>query len=306
MARIDDIERLLQNALAPLYKQNADLNTKLEKIENAIETYNNSNDMIQTTISRLEKQLKNKEKLIEKLDMKTRERNLLIFGVTENKNENVEQTVIKLMGEELKINLSANDIEGAIRIGRSAETGKSRPIFVELNSKKIKKAIFMNSKALKGTNIFLEHDFPKEMVETRKALRTHLRKAKQEGNRAFLSNEKLIINGTPYSLSELEGFQHEKEDRFNQEEALPRRLSNSFEQIHLQREKTNDEIEIDYSVWTPGPPTQQTKINETRKPANVGKWKIKGPAQMKGPLDKHVMTRARSQSTSKNRSPKNQ
>ena len=51
---------------------------------------------------------------------------------------------------------------------------------------------------LKGTNIGIAEQFPKEIADARKALYPVFKKAKKEGNMALLIKDKFFINGQRY------------------------------------------------------------------------------------------------------------
>lgn len=89
MASIQEIKQLLDNYLAPIIKHNNEVNCKLDVMQNALNLFATTNESTQETINRLGNEIREKDKIIAKLDMKTRERYIMVFGLRENVNENV-------------------------------------------------------------------------------------------------------------------------------------------------------------------------------------------------------------------------
>lgn len=56
---------------------------------------------------------------------------------------------------------------------------------------------------LKGTDIWIDEDFPKKVQEERKVLIQQMKEARKKGYRTQLRYNKLIINGTVYEAKDL-------------------------------------------------------------------------------------------------------
>lgn len=68
----------------------------------------------------------------------------------------------------MEVNCHEREIDFVKRTGNKG--GKSRPLLVGLASSNLKMEIMRSRGKLKGSNIFLEDDMPKLMVEERKKL----------------------------------------------------------------------------------------------------------------------------------------
>ena len=90
------------------------------------------------------------------------------------------------------------EIEWAHRLGRKREDGKPRAIVAKFLRYQDKEHIRKSAHLLKGTNIGITEQFPKEIADARKALYPVFKKAKKEGNMALLIKDKLFINGQRY------------------------------------------------------------------------------------------------------------
>lgn len=94
------------------------------------------------------------------------------------------------------------DIVEIKRIGKREEN-KIRPIMVELRNGNKRIDILKASKQLKRTKFSINEDFPRDVQEQRKVLRKHLISARELGKRATMRYNKLIVNGTVYTVEEL-------------------------------------------------------------------------------------------------------
>jgi len=119
----------------------------------------------------------------ERLDVELRKRNLIIFGLTDNKNDDdaiTKAKVIKLFSE--KLSLSNITIDTTHRISTYAD-GKRRPIRVQLLFQHERDAILSQRNKLKiitdgaGHKIFINEDLPLKTRLCRKVLRTKLAEA---------------------------------------------------------------------------------------------------------------------------------
>ena len=70
---------------------------------------------------------------------------------------------------------------------------------VKFNFYQDKEYVRHNAKKLKGTKIGVSEQFPGEIERVRKELYPELRKAKEEGKRAKIVRDKLIIEGKVFN-----------------------------------------------------------------------------------------------------------
>nr|XP_047125257.1 uncharacterized protein LOC124807423 [Hydra vulgaris] len=139
------------------------------------------------------------EKLVD-LENRSRRNNLRIEGVNELPGEtwnDCEKIVKDIFSKKLKI---PNEIiiERAHRSGPK-KVGKHRTIFIKLlktpnnlhKNYNDKKRILFNSKNLRGTGIFINEDFAKETIETRKRLWGEVLNLRKEGKYAILKFDKI-------------------------------------------------------------------------------------------------------------------
>ena len=160
---------------------NAALDSKLDQLATRIEA------MVTSKIDELEKKFQNVEKEMEKLkddvnesinhvedllrqdidqtweyavrnEQYSRKNNLHVLSLEEEEGENLEEKFIKLVGENLQEEVSADEIEIIHRIGApknerdrgSRRDTRPRPVIVKLQSHKTKIKIILKRKLLKG------------------------------------------------------------------------------------------------------------------------------------------------------------
>ena len=132
-------------------------------------------------------------------------RNNLVFGnIFEKESERPEQTEIELrkfMMEKLKI---AQDLVNKIqfervhRMGQKEENGKHRNIVAKFTLFKDKEIVRKQGKQLTGTNYYMFEQFPREIAQK---LVPKMKAAISSGKQAWISYDKLYINGRPVKNS---------------------------------------------------------------------------------------------------------
>lgn len=153
-------------------------------------------------LNKVEKQNKLFEEKIEQLERKSRENNIIIFGL-KHPAQNISLDFLtselkKLIGVEVK----ETDLKNYYTLGKT----ETAPIKVEFLSFFKKSSILSNSKKLKGTNTIISNDLTDKQREEGKILRKHLSLARQDNNtNCFIRRNKLHVNNKVYTLEELEG-----------------------------------------------------------------------------------------------------
>lgn len=154
----------------------------------------------------MKEQIIGQERKIEALEREARRRNLVFKGIDEDEKEEPKVTkekVIKTV-ERLGIKIEPEaDIDETRRLGRPI-IGKTRPILLKLTTGDKKIEILKNSKALKGTNIWIDEDYTKETQQERQQLITPLKEARRKGHRAYLRHNKLVVNDEVYEMKNSE------------------------------------------------------------------------------------------------------
>lgn len=190
---------------------------------------------------RLSKKVEEQEDRIGRLERAVRSKNIVIKGIAdeERENENLTKEKIDRVIQKIGVNVEIErDIDEIGRIGKFEE-GKKRPILVKLLKESTKSKILKNAKQLKGTTIWIEEDFPKNIQEERRTLIPRLKEARNRGHRAVLKYNKLIVDGEIYRGGE-EGQWKEVEQEEDEEGARSAGMKRTVEIRSPEGDSTND------------------------------------------------------------------
>ena len=124
----------------------------------------------------------------------TRKRNIRIEGLNETKQENWEQTQVKV--QELlnnKLDLENVKVDFAHRVNRKQNRSGPRPIIARLMHDSDKDKTMRSSWKLKGSQIYVNEDLSEFTLQKRKDQMTEMKNARQAGKIAYFKKEKLVI-----------------------------------------------------------------------------------------------------------------
>lgn len=144
--------------------------------------------------------LKDKINLVER---KTKKYSLFVYGLKEEENnlEDIQQ-LLNLCVETLNLSCTFSDFRDIYRIGNSTE-GKIRPLVAEVVSYQLKSEILKNCKVLKGSGIFITHEYTSTDYKNRKLLRKNLSLARSLNLNANIKNNILYVEEEKYTLEDL-------------------------------------------------------------------------------------------------------
>lgn len=146
-------------------------------------------------------QVKNLENEIEYMKIGKRNNNIILFGLeeTEKTTHELLQIVKNILKSDLDISILDHEVNKIHRIGnKNTESNKHRPILCTFVSNWRKNEIIKNKKKFK--KIYVTEDYPKEVLEKRKALQSRLVEERNKGNIAYLKYDKLIVKGNVNNL----------------------------------------------------------------------------------------------------------
>ena len=142
----------------------------------------------------------------EKLKLETylRRQNLVIEGVNESENEDVQNKVTNLLADKCKIVLRAIEIDKIHRYGKSV-AGRPRPIIIRFMSHSSRDRILFTYRGLKDkpSNLFVNEDLPYEIKTRRADVRAVANQAKSVGARVKLQGDRVVIDSKVYTFNTL-------------------------------------------------------------------------------------------------------
>ena len=184
------------------------LETKMKTIEDSRQFDSKSLDLLQAKQKQIDSimhkmqkmEADQKEKLI---DLQCREMrdNLIFYNFKEEQGETDQlcmEKLYRLMENELALQ-NAREIQfhRVHRMGRF-NRNKTRPIVAKFAFYPDRERVRGAAKNLEGTSFSIGQQFPKEVQDRRRVLVPMTKKAKLEGKEAYISVDKLYINGTQY------------------------------------------------------------------------------------------------------------
>ena len=184
-----------EREISSLRQENIELQRSLEFTQSEVSS-------LKTEISELKNSMvannsQNTQEISERvrtLEDRARVKNIRICGLTENEDENAEQTqnkVKKLLSEKLQIN--EVNVNAAFRVGQRTPGNEPRTIIAELPSVRDKVTCLKMSSRLKGTNVYVNEDVSRATQEIRKTKLPLLKQRRQEGNIAYFSGTEIIV-----------------------------------------------------------------------------------------------------------------
>ncbi|XP_057663191.1 uncharacterized protein LOC130898139 [Diorhabda carinulata] len=159
---------------------------------------------------------------IENIERKTKENNIVIFGLDTKPEEITPEYICNELGRLVNVTINESDLNNIYSLGRKERA----PIRVEFVSYLKKSEVLKNAKNLKGTNISVANDLTLIQREEHKILRKHLILAKTNNHiNCYIRRNKLFVDGKIYSPEELEVIETTEINRpkSNSEPATPKR-----------------------------------------------------------------------------------
>lgn len=177
-----------QQQVASLTSENAQLRESVKNLTDGVSQLSNENKKIKETI----------------LDLQARSMrdNLVFAGIPERAEENPEETVKSFLQQQLKLPLDAVRNITFHRVhrmgGKKQDSRRPRPIVAKFEHYKQKEQVRSRGRELKGTDFSMNDQFPKEILDRRRALFPLRKKFIGEGCRAVITVDKLYVNGQLY------------------------------------------------------------------------------------------------------------
>ncbi|KAI5753354.1 hypothetical protein M8J77_026134 [Diaphorina citri] len=201
------MEETMKNFLAQITSK-LDTNNQLIKSE-AEKINTNMNKKLQPLVkevAEMKQKVQNLEKNIEinmsRINKIEKKRNLIIFGLEQEEEEDptmLEEKLLQLFKEKLNIKVETFEIDFIKRFGKAKD---KKPIVVGLTTWKRKISILTQTPKLKGTNIVIKEDFPKDVIEIRKKLYPQMKTYREQNRKAILKYDKLYVDGKPIVAEE--------------------------------------------------------------------------------------------------------
>lgn len=194
------------------------ISEKLVTMDGKLEQIMKENEGIKHENAKLKNHVMAQDRKIVWLEREIRRKNIVIRGVEDKDKEKGEETMCEMITviQKLGVQINKEEIDEVKRIG-SYKEDRQRPILAKLTSGNKKWEILNNTTKLKGTNIWIDEDYTKETMEERKRLIPIMKEAREQGHRAYLKHNKLVIDNEVYETKG-EGEEKSEKERENTQE----------------------------------------------------------------------------------------
>ena len=202
---MDEILKEILARLEEMGRGNSRMENKIDDIQREMTKLRKENEELREENRMMRDAANGQLSRIEWLEREIRKRNVVMQGVEEEKNESEEQLMVKVKEVFNRMNLAAlreTDITELRRIGKERE-GFKRPVLMEVRTMNMKMEILRKKNKLRGTEIYINEDYPKEVQKQRRDLVKFMRTAREQGHEATLIYNKLRISGRIYTLEQL-------------------------------------------------------------------------------------------------------
>ena len=129
-------------------------------------------------------------------------KNLIIYNLEEEESNyfQLESCVLSIINDGCQVKCENTEIDFIKRLGR--KSNKIRPVLVGLTSWRKKMLIMQNKKLLKGSNLILVDDLPKDILQKQKELVPIMQKFRKEGRKAFIKFDEIMVDGKIWNEEE--------------------------------------------------------------------------------------------------------
>ena len=179
----------------------SDLTKTTQQAQVKIDKLLEDNTALQTENRELRTKMNDLETKLDDLEGRSRRNNLIFHGLAKRSGqgretwEDCENLVKKTLSDKLGLDTTEIKIDRAHRIKNANDTG---PIIVRFEHYKDKENIFRERRKLKDTSVYINEDFTSRVRDIRKKLFTFVARFREEGKRANLSHDHLIVDGEKF------------------------------------------------------------------------------------------------------------
>ena len=206
--KLDRVEKKMNTFDKKISDITSNLNRGFEETGRLIEELQSRSDGMEFGLDKLEEalskvQLENKRLKDEMVDLKSRSMrdNLLFSNIPETTNETPRDTE-KILRDFLKntVKMDVNIVDNIQfdRVHRIGGSRSPRVIVAKFNQFQQRQLVREQSKNLRGTNFYINEQYPPEIVAERKELSRIMKRKREEGHNVRLVYNKLYVDNRLY------------------------------------------------------------------------------------------------------------
>lgn len=141
-------------------------NMVMVKIGDKLQQLMDKCEALEKSNTRLKEENEELATSLDELQQYTRRNSLRIFGLKEEKNENVDQAVVNILNDKLGVAISIDNIDRCHRLGAFRPgSQKPRAIIIKFTSYRYRAKVFHEKKKLKGSGITIREDLTRARME---------------------------------------------------------------------------------------------------------------------------------------------
>ncbi|XP_076446978.1 uncharacterized protein LOC143284196 isoform X1 [Babylonia areolata] len=196
--KLEEMKQELKQEVRELKEDYAALRSDLRGVREEMTKLREENEELKKTNKDLCQKLTDCDARIDDLEGRSKRNNLLFYGLPRRPNEtsaDCEGVVQDLLTDSLDM----TDVMEFDRVHRLSSRPDS-PVIACCTYYRQKVNILKAKGKLKGTNIFIGEDFSKGVRDIRRRLTPHLKKARQDGKRATMVFNHLLIDGKKFTV----------------------------------------------------------------------------------------------------------
>ena len=209
LTKLDTLETKVNSFEAELKKLWVHIDDKYRKSEDRVRAVEGQVDGIafdvgvaQDKMTQIEQDHNKFKESLTYLQSQSMRNNLIFSGIAElpsERPEDTEKLIRDFICEKLHVaraTVNQLKLERAHRMG-PISSNYTRKIVCKFNLFPEREMVRKLSNKLKGTTFYINEQFPADVVEKRKRLQPRLKRAKESGQRAWISYDTLFIDGKP-------------------------------------------------------------------------------------------------------------
>lgn len=209
LSSLESLEKKVENFDSELKRIWRSIEEKHKKIDCRLTTVEEKSESVEFAVGQIQSQiteLENKRDKVSEdllyLQSQSMRNNLLFTNIPESTSEGAEETERKLRAhihEKMRVAKEVVDEISFERVHRTGvkQDGKIRNIVAKFTLFKERELVRRQWKTLKNTPYSVFEQFPKEIAEKRRRLRSKVKEHKEKGDDAWIAYDTLYVNGRP-------------------------------------------------------------------------------------------------------------
>lgn len=185
--------------LKEVKEQNNTIKSDVQSIKADLGEYKIRIQELENKVCELEGDNTNLRVKLRHFEEKEKKNQVIVFGLKEETEDLLEERVLDLFVNTLKLNIESQDLDNIYRIG----TGSARPIIIRFVRYLNKLQILRNLSKLKNTGISIASDLTFEQQQDKKLLYKYYRIAKENGFSVKIIKNQLVVDENVFSIAEL-------------------------------------------------------------------------------------------------------